>query len=216
MNRSPFPRKKPEAVSGLPFATKPRACRHCGKLFVPAKPMVALCGPRCAYREVMAKEAARKAADRADTKRRKADAMPLRELKAAAQDAFNKFIRARDADRPCISCGVVNPPMKPGGQWDAGHYLGRGAYPELRFHEDNCHKQCKSCNGGSGKFSHKERTVNEKYKAELLNRIGQHRLDALHGPQPEFKPSREEVLAITAHYRAALRTLTASLANLEN
>ena len=57
------------------------------------------------------------------------------------QVIFNKFIRARDKDKGCISCGT-----KLTGKYDAGHYYSCGSYPELRFNEDNVHGQCVHCN----------------------------------------------------------------------
>lgn len=133
--------------------------------------------------------------------------MPIKKVKASAQKAFNDWIRARDAHLPCVSCGEANPPVLPGGQWDAGHFLSRGAYPELAFNEDNCHKQCKSCNGGSGKFAHKNRTVSEKYEAELLRRIGPERLAILKGPHPVKKWTRDELIAIRDEYKAKRKEL---------
>lgn len=172
-------------------------CRHCGNPFLPLMPMQTVCGPICARRVAETK----RKVEKADIKRRKEALKKLSVFKAEAQDAFNKYIRARDADLPCVSCGETDPPMLPGGQWDAGHFLGRGAYPELAFHEDNCHKQCKSCNAGSGKFSHKERTVREKYEPELLRRIGPERLAALKAPHPPKKYTREEFASIRETYK---------------
>ena len=51
---------------------------------------------------------------------------------------FNKFIRERDQDERCISCGQFS-------RLEAGHY-----YPStvsgLRFTENNVNGQCKRCN----------------------------------------------------------------------
>jgi hypothetical protein len=54
---------------------------------------------------------------------------------------FNTFIRERDKELPCISCGTTN-----NIQYHAGHYFSVGSYPALRFNEDNVHKQCVQCN----------------------------------------------------------------------
>lgn len=174
--------------------------------------------PDCipAYAEAQQAKAQRKAeklarmaakADRALDRQKRQDQQPLRELLAKAQQPFNAYIRARDVDLPCVSCGVVNPEMTTGGQWDAGHFLSRGAHPELRFNEDNCHKQCKSCNAGSGKFANKERTVSQKFEEELRRRIGSERVDFLKGPQPAKKWQRDELIALKAEYVKRLREL---------
>lgn len=57
------------------------------------------------------------------------------------QVLFNRFVRLRDAGKPCISCNG-----KLGPKYDCGHYYSVGAYPELRLHEYNAHGQCVACN----------------------------------------------------------------------
>lgn len=78
--------------------------------------------------------------------------------KQKAQKAFNEFIRLRDANDGCISC---DKPHDWHGQWHAGHYKTVGARPDLRFCEDNCHKQCSVCNnylsGNLANYFHKLR-----------------------------------------------------------
>ena len=97
--------------------------------------------------------------------------------------------------------------MKPGGAWDAGHFLSRGSHPELRFDETNVHKQCKGCNGGGGKFSHKARTVGKQYEANLPARIGQAAFDRLMGPHEVCKLDRDTLRQIKTIYRAKARQL---------
>lgn len=145
--------------------------------------------------------------ERATDRQKREDQKSIRTLLSEAQEPFNEFIRLRDADLPCVSCGELNPPMKPGGQWDAGHFLSRGAYPELRFVELNCHKQCKSCNAGSGKFAHKARTVSQDFEAELVSRIGAELVDWLKGPHELIKWTKDQVRAIKATYAAKARQL---------
>ena len=103
-----------------------------------------------------------------------------------AQDVFNKFIRLRDSGLPCISCNesakaVESDRLRLGGHWDAGHFRSRGAMPELRFNEDNVHKQCKNCNGAE-KNAKKRDTVAKSYQYYLRLRIGDERVDFLLGP----------------------------------
>ena len=88
-------------------------------------------------------------------------------LTAKAQAAFNKYIRERDRDLPCISCGRDHH-----GQYHAGHYKTVGARKDLRFNEDNCHKQCSVCNNHlSGNLA--------EYTPRLINKIGKERHDKL-------------------------------------
>jgi len=187
----------------LTATLKPKECRQCGTSFIPFRFAAKVCSPTCARRYVAETKKAEKVSDRA----KKAEQEPINKLKAAAQTAFNEFIRTRDADLPCISCDETNPPMKPGGQWDAGHFLSRGAYPELRYDEDNCHKQCKTCNGGGGKFAHKARTVAEEYETRLIARIGADRVARLKGPHDIVKWDRDTLRQIKVIYRAKTREL---------
>lgn len=55
-----------------------------------------------------------------------------------AQKVFNCWIRARDKDKGCISCGRE--------VTEAGHYYSMGHYSALRFNEINTNGQCTRCN----------------------------------------------------------------------
>jgi len=112
-----------------------------------------------------------------------------------AQTVFNKFIRERDANQPCISCGRFHE-----GAYDAGHYRSVGSMPALRFHEDNCHKQCVPCN------QHKAGNVVE-YRIHLLEKIGADRLAFLEGAHEAAKYTIEDAKRIKAEYRAKLKAL---------
>lgn len=215
MKRSPLVRKSPlrrkdgpaheqgehpKAKEAKP--PKERVC-ICGARFTPKRMEHVVCSPRCLVRH----KAAKAKAEKESIKARKEDLKSVKELKAEAQAEFNKWIRLRDAHLPCVSCGETDPPMTPGGQWDAGHFLTRGGYPELAFDEDNCHKQCKSCNAGGGRFAQKARTVNAVYEEELLRRIGPERLERLKGPHSVAPLKKDELRRLKAHYRAKRKEL---------
>ena len=215
MKRTAFVRKTPmRSYASAEVGLSPRECDWCGKEFTPhpSRPLANICKPKCALDRAKAKEQAQKEAGKLEAKadRAKKEAAKTKTvLKGEAQEAFNEFVRCRDRDLPCVSCGVENPPMTTGGQWDAGHFLSRGSHPELAFDEDNCHKQCKKCNGGGGRFKHKDRTVSAKYEAELPNRIGVERLERLRGPHPPAKRTEDDYRALRATYKAKLRALKA-------
>ena len=111
-----------------------------------------------------------------------------------AQKVFNKFIRLRDKDEPCISCGRYHQ-----GKYDAGHYRSVGACPELRFCELNVHKQCVPCN------QHKSGNVIE-YRINLIKRIGTEKVAWLerqdHDPR---KYTIEECKEIIKTYKAKIK-----------
>jgi hypothetical protein len=105
-----------------------------------------------------------------------------------AQAAFNRYIRLRDHDKPCISCGRQHQ-----GQWHAGHYRSVGACPELRFMELNVHKQCAPCN------DHLSGNIVE-YRRGLIERIGIDQVEWLEGNHEAKKYTIEEIKAIKAEY----------------
>lgn len=61
------------------------------------------------------------------------------QLLKKCQVVFNKFIRERDSELPCISCGT-------GRVAQAGHFLSQGHHSSLRFNEFNTNGQCVRCN----------------------------------------------------------------------
>jgi len=68
----------------------------------------------------------------------KSKLVPLPKLKKKAQDVFNKWIRTRDAEERCISCG--------GPVEQAGHYFSSGHFSALTFNEMNVNGQDIRCN----------------------------------------------------------------------
>ena len=63
----------------------------------------------------------------------------LKLAKAKADRYFSKYIRQRDIDKPCITCGKYTD------QKDCGHFISRRFEP-VRFDENNAHGQCLKCN----------------------------------------------------------------------
>lgn len=84
------------------------------------------------------------------------------------QVVFNTYIRIRDKDLPCISCGTLS-----NVKYDAGHFWNAGNNQFLRFNEDNVNKQCgNNCNVHlSGNFG--------EYRIGLIEKIGIERVDIL-------------------------------------
>jgi hypothetical protein len=118
-----------------------------------------------------------------------------------AQQAFNAYIRERDRNRPCISCGTYTPGGDPlGGVWDCSHYRSVGACPELRFEELNAHKGCKNCN--------RDKSGNiVEYRVSLVQRLGQEAVDWLEGPHDPKRYTIDDLKAIKTKYRALKRDI---------
>ena len=187
-----------------------KRCKVCRTPFEPRLPLQAVCGIDCA--RSLAISVRGKAEKQAAIKQRRADRERKERLKTRrdwereAQTAFNAFIRARDADKPCICCGLPLSAGDVGGKYDAGHYRSTGSAPHLRFHEDNCHAQRKQCNRwGAG------RAVD--YRLGLIQRIGLERVEALEADQEPRKYTADELKALRDEYRRRLRKLRQEAAN---
>lgn len=140
--------------------------------------------------------------ERAETKRRKEAIKTIPELIKEAQREFNAYIRARDADQPCICCGQPLGTGEVGGSFDCGHYRSTGSASHLRFDERNAHAQRKVCNRwGAG------RAVD--YRIGLVARIGLEAVEALEADNTPHKWTREELIAIRDTYKAKLKELKA-------
>lgn len=169
----------------------------CRTPFAPRNMMHKCCSAPCAADFAIAERVRKERSERQEGLRklkRRADHI------ADAQVAFNAYIRARDAARPCICCGRTSITESRGGTWDAGHYRSRGSAPHLRFDERNVHAQLKNCNRyGAG------RAVD--YRIGLIARIGQAAVEALEADQAPVKWTVDELLAIKATYREKLKQL---------
>ena len=193
---------------------KLKKCKECGDLFSPPNSIRKVCFKyecQVAFATAHAKKVA--------AVREKRERQALREAKERikrrsewledAQRWFNKFVRLRDAEDPCISCKRTDDRVEwvVGGKWDCGHFLSRGSHPELRFEELNAHKQCKKCNGGAGKFARKNRTVSQEYRANLINKIGLEKVEWLEGPHEARHYTIDELKQLIAHYKMKCKEL---------
>ncbi len=180
---------------------KPKICKNpaCRGPFVPQRLGQAVCSPACAIIDAPRNQAkARKAlaqVERKEIKLRKEALKSRADHMKDTQQAFNEWVRYRDAALPCVSCGRHHE-----GKYDAGHYRTVGSNPALRFEPLNCHKQCVPCN------QHKSGNVIE-YRLELVRRIGIDKVEWLEGPHEPKKYTIEELKALTAKYRALTREL---------
>lgn len=108
---------------------------------------------------------------------------------------FQKWIRFRDANLPCISCGTdaeLN---------DGGHFYKAEIYRGLIFNENNCHKQCRKCNqflGGN----------ENNYRLGLIARYGEDFVKDLDKISDENRTkdwTREEIKQIKQKYNLKLK-----------
>lgn len=180
---------------------RPKKCKNpeCGEKFVAQRMGQAVCSPKCglAIKDVNQTKARKALADvgRKELQAAKERVKPKGQYMREAQAAFNSWVRARDAAQPCISCGRHHD-----GKYDAGHYRTVGSNPALRFHPDNCHKQCVPCN------QHKSGDI-VNYRMSLVLRIGQDKVDWLEGPHEPQRYTIDDLKQIKAEYRAKLKQL---------
>ncbi|WP_439864517.1 recombination protein NinG [Pseudomonas antarctica] len=185
---------------------KPKKCRvaTCRASFVPSRMGQAVCSPACAMidapRNAPKAHKALAQVGRHEIKVRKEKLKSRADHLKDTQQAFNAWVRARDAELPCVSCGRHHQ-----GKYDAGHYRTVGSNPALRFEPMNCHRQCSPCNTRlSGNI------VN--YRIELVKRIGAEAVEWLEGPHEAKKYTVDELKAMTADYRAKTKELKKGLA----
>lgn len=201
---------------GVIMAKLPRrkcANKECRQWFHPVRDTQTVCGYECAsavgkeqtrkaredaQRKESAKQRAAEKKERAAWRQRKAAVKPLKHWEDLTQRVVNDYIRERDANQPCISCGTFETV-----QWEAGHYRSRGKASHLRYHEDNISKQCHHCNVQlSGN--------QQQYRLGLIEKIGPERVEALENDNAPHRYTIEELEAIRKHYSALRRELIKS------
>lgn len=178
-----------------------KRCRNpdCRAWFRPWNSLAKACSPACAL--IVGRIDAAK-------KQRRVDAQTKRRLKTRsdvlkeAQAAFNAWIRERDRDKPCISCGNYpdDSSLATGSRVDAGHYRSIGANPELRFEPLNCHRQCVRCN------QHLSGNV-VNYRINLRQRIGDENLSWLEGFHEPKNYTKQQLIEIRDRYRFDLKRI---------
>ncbi|WP_395605262.1 recombination protein NinG [Pseudomonas sp. B16120] len=200
---------------------KPKTCKNpaCRASFVPQRLGQAVCSPKCALATVEVQKAKEKKslaqAGRRDIKVRKEALKSRGDHMKDAEKAVRDYRRTYELSigSGCISCGESQESIlhaqgwKTGGAFDAGHFLGKGARPELRLVPSNIWLQCKSCNAGSSKYARKGQTVSQAFREGLIGRIGLEAVEALEADHTPRKETIEQLKAITAEYRAKTKEL---------
>ena len=183
-----------------------KTCAICQNEFTPVyNTTQKVCSPRCAIEQVNLNKEKKlqrdikrfKASERKELRQRKEKLKSRSDHLKEAQTAFNAYIRERDTNENCISCGRL--PKKR----NAGHFKSVGAYPELRFHPFNCHLQCEHCN------TYKSGNQIE-YRISLLSRIGLDAVEWLEGGHKSQNLTIDDIIEIKQYYREQLKILKAN------
>lgn len=172
-------------------------CKSCREKFARQSPWQVACSPDCAEKLVKSKkEKAERKADKAKKDRLKTRSDYIKD----AQTVFNAFIRERDKNQPCISCGTPLAQAAVGGGFDCGHYRSVGSAPNMRFNEANAHGQCKQCNRYlSGNAI--------EYRRGLISRYGVSFVDVVESNQSVQKFTIDDLKAIIAYYKLKLKEI---------
>lgn len=189
-----FGQRKP----AKPKPPKPKTCKcGCKVKFVPARPMQVAATPDCAIKMAekarIKKEERAAKAERAKTRAEKMEAKPPQYWLKRAEAAVNAYVRFRDRELPCISCGTWDTV-----RWEAGHFIPVGRSSFLRYDLSNIARQCHRCNCMEG-----GRMTD--YEARVRFRIGDAEVDRLKAA-PRMKIwEREELQAIEAEFKEKLK-----------
>lgn len=178
---------------------KAKSCKVCQTAFTPFMQLALVCSPVCALTLGLKKTSKQRniaiAADKRETKFKLEKLKSRSQWAKEAQQSFNAWVRLRDHDQPCISCG-----RRHTGQYHAGHLLSVGARPELRFEPLNVHKQCSACN------LHLAGNV-ILYRSALVKKLGNEIVDWLEGPHEPKKYTIDDLKAIKTCYAARTKKL---------
>ena len=170
---------------------RPKKCKICKNVFEPTKPLQQVCGWECAIELSKTK---RIKTVRKEVKEARLKLKSRSDWLKDTQVVFNKYIRLRDQDDGCISCG-----SKSAYAYHAGHYRSIGSAGHLRFNEHNCHRQCSACNTHlSGNLI--------RYRLGLIRKIGIHAVETLESDNDTIKIGIEEIKILKAYFSAKIKT----------
>ena len=169
---------------------KQKKCKICKAYFTPQRPLQLVCQWKCAID--FAKDTKIKTVKK-EVKKAKLKLKSRSDWLKDTQVVFNKYIRLRDQDDGCISCG-----SKSAYAYHAGHYRSIGSAGHLRFNELNCHRQCSACN------THLSGNLIQ-YRLGLIGKIGIHAVEALEHDNNTVKWSVEEIKLLKAQFSAKIK-----------
>jgi len=172
---------------------KEKKCKVCLDKFTPTQFAQIVCGYKCAIEHSKNLKKIKEQKEwNAEKKIIKDKIKTLSEYEKDAKKSFQHWIRLRDKNLPCISCGNSKT-----NDWAGGHYYSAGMYSGFMFDERNVHKQCNThCN------KHLSGNLLE-YRKGLLKRYGNafvEQLDAISDSKRNYKYTKEELIAKKLQY----------------
>ena len=181
---------------------KKRKCKNkgCNNSFEQYNSLISWCSPKCGFEISQVKLKEKEVKEWKQRKKSlKEKVKTLSQYEQEAKASFQHWIRLRDKDLPCISCGKYNTT-----DWSGGHYFPAGIYSGLIFYEKNCHKQCNShCNMYlSGNLL--------EYRKGLIKRYGEDyvkELEFLSDSKRLYKYTKKELIGIKLKYDILIKEM---------
>jgi hypothetical protein len=175
------------------MATNKRKCKNCNEVFEKQRPLQFVCSPTCATQYGNKQRLKQVNKEWKEEKKVLVEKLKtLGEYEKEAKVFFQHWIRLRDADQNCISCGTAQTDL-----WDGGHFKKAELYSGTIFYEPNCHKQCRKCNRYLG--------GNElNYREGLVKRYGEDYVLTIEKTANElrqYKYSKDELIEIRNKYQ---------------
>jgi hypothetical protein len=171
----------------------------CKKEFRPNAPLQKVCDYKCAIELVKKVKEVKELSEWKVRKKKLREATKkLSEYKKEAREVFQAWIRKRDEELPCISCGTTY-----SDPWQGSHYFKAEIFKGLIFNEMNCHKSCLQCN-----FFLDGNELG--YREGLVKRYGEQYvkdLEALKDGSRNYKYSKSELIEIKDKYKRKLKEL---------
>lgn len=178
---------------------KEKKCKVCLDKFSPTQFAQIVCGFKCAITHSRNLQKLKEQKEwKAEKSVLKDKLKTLGQFEAEAKTSFQKWVRMRDRDMPCISCGVKDTDL-----FDGGHYFKAELFSGLIFDERNCHKQCRKCN----RFLNGNEL---QYRAGLIKRYGIDfvtNLESISNSKRVYKYYREELIAKKLQYDIKIKEL---------
>jgi len=178
---------------------KEKKCKVCLEKFTPTQFAQVVCNYKCAIQHSKNLKKIKEQKEwKAEKSVLKDKLKTLGQFEAEAKTSFQKWVRMRDKDMPCISCGVKDTDL-----FDGGHYFKAELFSGLIFDERNCHKQCRKCN----RFLNGNEL---QYRSGLIKRYGIDfvtNLESISDSKRVYKYSREELIAKKIQYDLKIKEL---------
>ena len=178
---------------------KEKKCKVCLNKFAPTQFAQVVCNYKCAIEHSKNLKKIKEQKEwKAEKSVLKDKLKTLGQFEAEAKTSFQKWVRMRDRDMPCISCGVKDTDL-----FDGGHYFKAELFSGLIFDERNCHKQCRKCN----RFLNGNEL---QYRSGLIKRYGIDfvtNLESISDSKRVYKYSREELIAKKLQYDLKIKEL---------